>query len=187
MDVSLTDDDESGTPFGIDAAAAGSYPEGCKGQPRQPRSCLMLRNQRTPARALLALAATLLVGGETLAAGPETDGVRINGTVNQEISVDGSANIAAGTRSRARTEVGSIGDGVTVDGRLNVIVQTGPIATVAAGAGQEAKTVVGAVNEDVAGQTDVVISTGQIINQSVPGSGRPACVVIGALGEVPGC
>ena len=76
---------------------------------------------------------------------------------------------------------------VTVDGRLNVVVQTGPIATHAAGAGQGAKTVVGAVNEDVSGQTDLVISTGQIINQSDARSGRPACVVVGALGKVPGC
>jgi hypothetical protein len=147
----------------------------------------MPRTQRSPARmALLALAATLLAGG-TAAAGPQTDGVRINGEVKQDIAVGGSTNLASGPRSRARTEVGTVGDGVTVDGRLNVVVQTGPIATHAAGAGQEAKTVVGAVNEDVSGDTSLVISTGQIINQSDARSGRPACVVVGALGKVPGC
>jgi hypothetical protein len=31
-----------------------------------------------------------------------------------------------------------------------------------------------------------VISTGQIINMS-DRSGRPACVVVGSVGEVPGC
>lgn len=148
----------------------------------------MLRNQRPPARAaLLALAATLLVVGEPAAQGFETNGVRINGTVNTQISVDGSANVASGTRSRAHTEVGSIAGGVGIDGRLDVTVQTGTIATLATGAGQEARTSVGSVEEDVAGQTDVVISTGDIINMTDRGSRRPACVVIGTLGRVPGC
>ena len=148
----------------------------------------MLRNRRPPARAaLLALAATLLVGGEALAQGAESDGVRINGTVNTQVSVNNSANVASGFRSRARTDVGSIGGGVSVRGRLNVTVQTGPIATQAAGAGQEAITSVGSVEEDVAGQTDVVVSTGQIVNMTDRSSGRPACVVIGTLGNVPGC
>jgi hypothetical protein len=143
---------------------------------------------RSPASAaLLALAATLFAGGGALAAGPETHGVRINGTVNQNISVSGSANLASGARSRAQTEVGGVGAGVTVDDRLDIVVQTGPILTHAAGAGQEAKTVVGSVNEDVEAPTEVVVSTGQIINQSDPRSGRPACVVVGTLGQVPGC
>jgi len=148
--------------------------------------CLMTQIRRPGARALLALATTLFLGGTALAQ-PETDGVRIRGSVNTRIAVDGSDNIAAGSRSLARTDVGSIGGGATIDGRLNVTVQTGPIATVAAGAGQEARTSVGSVREDVAGRTDVVISTGQIVNTTERGSSRPACVVIGTLGKVPGC
>ena len=141
---------------------------------------------RPIARAVLALTTTVLLADQALAQA-ETDGVRIRGSVNTQVSVDGSDNIAAGSRSRAVTDVGSIGGGVSVEGRLNVTVQTGPIATVAAGAGQEARTSVGSVREDVAGQTDVVISTGRIVNMTERGSGRPACVVIGTLGPVPGC
>ena len=146
----------------------------------------MTQIRRPCARALLALATTLFLGGQALAQ-PETDGVRIRGSVNTQIEVDGSDNLAAGSNSLARTDVGSIGGGASIEGRLNVTVQTGPIATVAAGAGQEARTSVGSVREDVAGQTDVVISTGAIINMTERGSGRPACVVIGTLGAVPGC
>ena len=49
-------------------------------------------------------------------------------------------------------------------------------------------TSVGSVHEGsrLAGQNDVVISTGQIINMS-DHSGRPACVVIVSTGQVPGC
>ena len=135
---------------------------------------------------VLALVASLLAG-EAMAQGPQTDGVRITGTVNSDVSVGGNSNVAAGARSRARTDVGSVAGGISVDGRLDVAVQTGPITTLAAGAGQEAITSVGSVAEDVNGQTSVVVSTGEIINMSDPKTGRPACVVVGALGKVPGC
>jgi len=148
----------------------------------------MLQNQRSSARAaLLALAATLLVGGEALAQGPETDGVRINGAVTNQVVTGPSTNIASGVNSRASTAVGSIAGGVRIDGRLNVTVQTGAIANVATGVNDQVKTSVGSVEEDLRGQTDVVISTGQIINMSDRTSNRPACVVIGTLGKVPGC
>ena len=70
----------------------------------------------------------------------------------------------------------------------NITVQTGPVANVASGVGQRAVTSVGSVTEGtrLAGQNEVVISTGQIINMSDP-SGRPACVVVGSFGTVPGC
>jgi hypothetical protein len=147
----------------------------------------MLHNKRSTAgSALLALAASLLVGGQALAQA-QTDGVRINGVVSNQVVTGPSSNVASGVNSRASTAVGSIASGVRIDGRLNVTVQTGAIANVASGVGDQVKTSVGSVEEDLRGQTDVVISTGQIINMSDRTSNRPACVVIGTLGKVPGC
>jgi hypothetical protein len=137
--------------------------------------------------ALLALAATLLVGGEALAEGPRTDGVRINGAVSNQIVTGPGTNVASGINSRASTAVGSIADGVRIDGRLNITVQTRAISNLASGVNDQVKTSVGSVEEDVRGQADVVISTGQIINMSDRTSRGPACVVIGTLGQVPGC
>ena len=139
------------------------------------------------AAALLALVAAALGGGEVLAQGARTDGVRINGAVSNQTVTGPSTNLAAGVNSRASTAVGSIAGGVRIDGRLNVTVQTGAIASVATGANDQVKTSIGSVEEDVRGQTQVVISTGQIINMSDRSSRRPACVVIGTLGPVPSC
>jgi hypothetical protein len=148
----------------------------------------MIHRTRPPlGAALLALATILLAAG---AAHPQaqTDGVRINGAVSNQIVTGPSTNIAAGVNSRASTAVGSIAGGVRIDGRLNVTVQTGAISSVATGVNDQVKTSVGSVEEDLAGQTNVVISTGQIINMSDrTGRGGPACVVIGTLGQVPGC
>jgi hypothetical protein len=136
--------------------------------------------------ALLALLASCLLAGAALAEA-QTDGVRINGAVSNQIVTGPSTNIATGVGSRASTSVGSIAGGVQIDGRLNVTVQTGAIATVASGVNDQVKTSVGSVEEDLRGQTNVVISTGQIINMTDRASRGPACVVIGTLGQVPGC
>jgi hypothetical protein len=147
----------------------------------------MLQIKRTTAgSALLALAATLLLGGQALAQA-QTDGVRINGVVTNQVVTGPSSNVALGVNSRASTAVGSIADGVRIDGRLNITVQTGAISNLASGVNDQVKTSVGSVEEDVRGQADVVISTGQIINMSDRTSRGPACVVIGTLGQVPGC
>jgi hypothetical protein len=137
--------------------------------------------------ALLATALGCLAGGDAFAQAVQTGGVQINGVVDSQTVVGGSANLASGG-ARAITSVGSIAQGVRIDGRLGVTVQTGYIANVASGAGQEAVTSVGSIDEGsrLAGQTEVVISTGQIINMS-DHSGRPACVVVGSTGKVPGC
>lgn len=142
-----------------------------------------------PSAALLVAALACLAGGEAFAQSAESGGVQIHGSVASQTAVAGSANLAAGVGARAVTSVGSIENGVQIDGRLGVTVQTGYIATLASGPGQQAVTSVGSVHEGsrLAGQTDVVISTGQIINMSDRTSRGPACVVIGTLGQVPGC
>jgi hypothetical protein len=128
------------------------------------------RTRAAPLAAALAwLAGTCLAGSAAFGQAAQPGGVRINGAVRNQTVVGGSTNLASGLASRALTSVGSIANGVRIDGRLNLTVQTGHVATVASGVGQQA-----------------VISTGQIINMSDP-SGRPACVVVGALGRVPGC
>jgi hypothetical protein len=138
---------------------------------------------------LLVAAWTALVGSglgsPALAQGPQTGGVKITGSVTTNTSIDGSTNLASGTNARAITSVGSIHD--SVDGELDVTVQTGQIATVA-GPGQQAITSVGSVHEGskLSGHDEIVVSTGQIINMS-DRSGRPACVVVGSTGDVPGC
>lgn len=148
----------------------------------------MSDNQRPFARtAVLTLAAALLLCAEARAGGPQTDGVRINGAVNNVVVTGPATNLAAGVGSRAKSSVGSIASGVRIDGRLNVTVQTGAIANVASGVNDQVTTSVGSVEKDLRGQTDVVISTGQIINMTDRTSRGPACVVIGTLGQVPGC
>jgi hypothetical protein len=138
--------------------------------------------------ALLAAILACFAAGSASAQSVETGGVQINGVVNDQTVVDGSANVALGAGSRAVMSVGSIEQGVRIDGRLGVTVRTGYIANVASGPGEEAVTSVGSVHDGsrLAGSTNVVISTGQIINMS-DHSGRPACVVIGSTGGVPGC
>jgi hypothetical protein len=130
--------------------------------------------------ALLAAILACFAAGSASAQSVETGGVQINGVVNDQTVVDGSANVALGAGSRAVMSVGSIEQGVRI--------RTGYIANVASGPGEEAVTSVGSVHDGsrLAGSTNVVISTGQIINMS-DHSGRPACVVIGSTGGVPGC
>ena len=141
------------------------------------------------ARASLAAAMALIgIAGTGALAEPQSGGVKITGRVENHTAVGPSANIVSGFGSRAVTNVGSIGSGVTVRGNLNMSVQTGEIVTQAKGFAQEAITSVGTVNSgaDVSGRRNVVISTGRVINMStIPGI--TSCVVVGSLGEVPGC
>lgn len=142
---------------------------------------------RAPARLALAMA-LIGIGGDAALAEPQSGGVRITGRVENHTVVGPSANIASGFGSRAVTNVGSIGSGVTVRGNLNMSVQTGEIVTQAKGFAKEAVTSVGSVHSgaEVSGRRNVVVSTGKVINMStIPGI--TSCVVVGSLGEVPGC
>jgi hypothetical protein len=65
------------------------------------------------------------------------------------------------------------------------------VVTSAGGVGTEAITSIGSVHEgaEVSGSRSVIVHTGQVINSAdgIGLTGEPSCVVIGSIGEVPGC
>lgn len=132
---------------------------------------------------LAAVGAALACLGAGAAWGQETGGVRITGTVTKNTVVSNSANIASGVGSRAHTSIGSIGGGVTVQGNLSMNVLAQDVVNMADGVGDQATTSIGSVHEgaNLSGSREVTVSTGRVVNM---GDG---CLIIGSLGDVPGC
>jgi hypothetical protein len=139
-------------------------------------------------RAALAAALAALFAGTALA---QEKGVRISGTVRNVTVANGNVNVASGVASSARTSIGSITSGARINGNLDMSVVANGVVTSASGLGREAITSIGSVHEgaEITGSQSVVVHTGKVIN-SAGGfslSGEPSCVVIGSIGEVPGC
>lgn len=132
---------------------------------------------------LAAAGAALACLGAGAAWSQETGGVRISGTVNKTTVVGSSVNVASGIASRAHTSIGSIGSGVTVQGNLNMNVIAQDVVNMADGVADEAITSIGSVHQgaNVSGSREVTVSTGRVVNM---GDG---CLIIGSLGDVPGC
>jgi hypothetical protein len=139
-------------------------------------------------RAAVAAALASLIAGAAIA---QEKGVRINGAVRNTTVANGSVNIAKGVGTTARTTIGSITDGARINGNLDMSVVANGVVTSAGGVGTEAITSIGSVHEgaEVSGSRSVIVHTGQVINSAdgIGLSGEPSCVVIGSIGEVPGC
>jgi hypothetical protein len=139
-------------------------------------------------RAALAAALASLIAGAAIA---QEKGVRINGVVRNATVANGSVNIAKGVGATARTTIGSITSGARINGNLDMSVVANGVVTSAGGVGREAITSIGSVHEgaEVTGSQSVVVHTGSVINSAGGFSltGEPSCVVIGSLGDVPGC
>lgn len=140
------------------------------------------------ARPILALAAALLcLGAGAASADPQAGGVRIEGPVTIQTVVGSATNMASGDGARAHSQIGSIGGGVTVRGDLNMRVRADEITNVAKGRNRKAVTSVGSVHRDaeISGRREITVSTGRIVN--VPQDDEPSCVIVGSVGDVPGC
>lgn len=121
----------------------------------------------------------------------EKGGVQINGVVRNATVANGSVNVAKGTGAKSRTSIGSIAGGARINGNLDMSVVANGVVTSAEGFGRKAVTSIGSVHEgaEVSGSRSVVVHTGKVINSTGGFSltGDPSCVVIGSLGDVPGC
>jgi hypothetical protein len=139
-------------------------------------------------RAAVAAALASLIGGAAIA---QEKGVQINGVVRNATVANGNVNVARGVATTARTSIGSITGGARINGNLDMSVVANGVVTSAGGLGREAVTSIGSVHEgaEITGSQSVVVHTGSVIN-SADGfslSGEPSCVVIGSIGDVPGC
>jgi hypothetical protein len=143
--------------------------------------------QAFPRAAVAAALASLIAGGAIA----QEKGVQINGVVRNATVANGNVNIAKGVGSTARTMIGSITSGARINGSLDMSVVANGVVTSAGGVGREAITSIGSVHEgaEISGSQSVVVHTGKVINSAGGFSltGEPSCVVIGSIGEVPGC
>ncbi len=137
-------------------------------------------------RLLSLLAGVVALAGLHGAAAQETGGVRIKGSVTNNVTVKGASNIAKGSDAKAYMSIGSIGAGVEVEGNLEMDVHADRVTNFANGATDTAVTSIGSVHKGAKASGEVIVHTGDVTNVT-DGSGGTSCVIIGSKGHIPEC